>query len=111
MTTTTCTAEAYELNNGQIAVFALDGEEAVYSCLHDDPEHAAQDFCAIACGTDPVAEGWEGDGLDYWETAAAGAPVASSAWYRGKDADMVASPSALGNAGRAFAECFAPAED
>lgn len=110
MTTTAYTTEAYELNNGQIAVFALDGYLAVYSCLHDDPEQAARDFAAIALGTDPVAEGWEGDSLDYWETVVTGAPVASSAWYRGKDADMVASPSALGNAGRAFAECLAPAE-
>lgn len=82
------TVEAYEDNAGGINLYAYSDGEVVWSChYYGNEDEAAADFAGIAeQGLDPVAEGWESEGLDL--DGELGDLFASSDRYSGSDASM-----------------------
>ena len=82
------TVEAYEDSAGSISLYAYSDGEVVWSGhYYGDEDYAAADFAGIAeQGLDPVAEGWESDGLDL--DGELGDLFASSGWYSGDDISM-----------------------
>lgn len=104
--------DLYEDGAGMLRGYVSRSGEVVWSKLyyHAGCEaDAAADFIAVAeGGQDPVAEGWDGDGLDPEEPVLAGLDLIASTDWREGGFESMFDPRRAGVAGKAFMRLAAP---